>query len=132
MPGFVSVPTAEPAARFSVPPLVKVVRPPLNVVGPNTLMVPLLLILLEPANVLVPSVFQMPALIKLLLALPVIETVPVTTPPALLIKIVVVSIPLASGAPPRAPCIRQTRKPRTAGALHRCPGFDFALRRGAA
>ena len=41
------MPTVLPAARFSVPPLVKVVRP-LNVVAPNTLMVPLLLMLLEP------------------------------------------------------------------------------------
>ena len=82
-----------------MPPLVKVVRP-LNVVGPNTLMVPLLLILLEPANVLVPSVFQMPALIKLLVAVPVIETVPVTTPPVLLIK---VALPLPEVATAKSP-----------------------------
>src|SRR6476646_9412880 len=37
-----------------------------------------------------------------------------------------------SGAPPRAPCIRQTRQPRTAGARHGFPvRFDLALQRGA-
>jgi hypothetical protein len=37
------------------------------------------------------------------------------------------------GAPPRAPCIRQTFQPSTAGARHRFPvRFDFAVHRGAA
>src|SRR5258707_1065368 len=37
-----------------------------------------------------------------------------------------------AGAPPRAPCIRQTRQPRTAGARHGFPvRFDLALHRGA-
>jgi len=36
------------------------------------------------------------------------------------------------GAPPRAPCIRQTRQPRTAGAPQRFPvRFDLAVHRGA-
>jgi hypothetical protein len=38
-----------------------------------------------------------------------------------------------SGAPPLAPCIRQTLQPRTAGARQRFPvRFDLALHRGAA
>ena len=82
-----------------MPPLVKVARP-LNVVGPNTLMVPRLLMLLESAKVLVRRVFQMPELINLLLALPVIETVPVTTPRALLIK---VASPLPEVATAKSP-----------------------------
>ena len=47
-----------------------------------------------------PSVFQMPALVKLLLPLPVIETMPVTTPPALLIK---VALPLPDVATAKLP-----------------------------
>src|SRR5262245_18674923 len=40
---------------------------------------------------------------------------------------------LPSGAPPRAPCIRQTFQPRTAGARHGLPvRFDLAVHRGAA
>src|SRR5690242_16449950 len=64
------------------------------------LMMPWLLMLLEPTNMLLPSVFQMPALIKLLLAPPVIETVPVTTPPALLINI---ALPLPEVATAKSP-----------------------------
>ena len=42
----------------------------------------------------------------------------------------IISIPL--GAPPRAPCIRQTLQPFTAGARQRCPlRFDLAVQRGA-
>ena len=68
-----------------MPLLVRVVGPR-NVVAPNTLMMPLLSTPESP-KVLAPRVFQTPALLKLLLPAPVIETAPVTTPPALLVKV---------------------------------------------
>ena len=72
---------------------------PPNVVGPKMFMVPVLLTLESP-KALVPSVFQVPALAKLLLRVPVIATVPVTTPPVLLVN---VALPTPKAATARLP-----------------------------